>query len=85
MTAPSVATSKDQTLKPVTPDPLRMPATRPPTEAPAIPRRIVIIKRPGSGPGTIRLASNPAMAPTTIQLIRPISSLLLARFLLFVP
>src|SRR5918997_3352126 len=80
MTAPSVATRTDQTLKPVAPEPPRMPTRRPPTEAPAIPRRTVTIKRPGSGPGTIRLASNPAMAPTNIQLISPTSSLLLARF-----
>src|SRR5918997_6185063 len=70
-TAPSVATRTDQTLKPVVPDPPRTPTTKPPTEAPAIPRRTVTIKRPGSGPGTIRLANDPAMTPTTIQLTRP--------------
>ena len=44
---------------------------KPPKEAPAIPTMRVTIKRPGSGPGTIRLASVPAMAPTTIQLMSP--------------
>jgi hypothetical protein len=45
---------------------------KPPREAPAIPRMTVTIKRPGSGPGTIRLAKSPAMVPTTIQLMKPI-------------
>jgi len=74
--APRVATRMDQTLKPVAPDPPRTPTKKPPTEAPAIPSRTVTIKRPGSGPGTIRLANNPAIAPTTIQLINPIDFLL---------
>jgi hypothetical protein len=36
----------------------------------------VMIERPGSGPGTIRLATTPAMAPITIQLMIPIAFLL---------
>src|SRR4028119_1395490 len=78
-TAPSVATRTDQTLKPVVPDPPKTPTTKPPTEAPAMPRRTVTIKRPGSEPGTIRRATIPAMAPTRIQLIRPTPFLLLSR------
>ena len=42
-----------------------------PRRRPRIPKTIATIKRPGSGPGTIRLATNPAMAPTTIQLMVP--------------
>ena len=38
-----------------------------------------MIERPGSGPGTIRLATNPAMAPMTIQLMIPIAFLLRVR------
>jgi hypothetical protein len=37
---------------------------------------MVMIERPGSGPGTIRLATKPAMAPITIQLMIPIAFLL---------
>jgi hypothetical protein len=40
---------------------------------------IVIIERPGSGPGTIRLATNPAKAPITIQLMIPIAFFLRIR------
>ena len=38
-----------------------------------------MIERPGSGPGTIRLATNPARAPMTIQLMIPIAFLLRVR------
>jgi hypothetical protein len=75
MTAPNVATGKDRTSKLVTPPP-STPKTKPPTEAPAIPKMMVMTERPGSGPGTIRLAITPAMAPMTIQLMIPIAFLL---------
>jgi hypothetical protein len=66
-------TSKLVTLPPST------PKTKPPKEAPAIPKMMVMIERPGSGPGTIRLATNPAMAPMTIQLMIPMAFLLCAK------
>jgi len=40
---------------------------------------IVMTERPGSGPGTIRLATNPAKAPMAIQLMIPIAFLLRVR------
>ena len=64
----------DPTSKLVTPLP-STPKTKPPKEAPAIPKMMVMIDRPGSGPGTIRLATNPAKAPITIQLMIPIAFL----------
>jgi hypothetical protein len=70
-----VANGTDRISKLVTPPP-STPKTKPPKEAPAIPKMIVIIERPGSGPGTIRLATNPAKAPMTIQLMIPIALLL---------
>ena len=48
---------------------------KPPKEAPAIPKMMAMMERPGSGPGTIRLATNPAKAPMTIQLMIPIAFL----------
>jgi hypothetical protein len=74
--APAVATSTDQRLKPLAPVPPRTPVKKPPKEAPAIPKRIVTIKRPGSGPGTILLVTKPTMTPTAIQLKIPIAFLL---------
>ena len=71
----------DPISKLVTPPP-STPKTKPPKEAPAIPRMIVMIERPGSGPGTIRLATNPAKAPMTIQLMIPIAFLLRVRHFL---
>ena len=50
-----------------------------------MPKMMVMIERPGSGPGTIRLATTPAKAPMTIQLMIPIAFLFglkLFRFLL---
>jgi hypothetical protein len=67
----------DPTSKVVTPPP-STPKTKPPKEAPAIPKMMVMIERPGSGPGTIRLATNPAKAPMTIQLMIPIAFLLVS-------
>jgi hypothetical protein len=75
-TAPNIATGKDPTSKLVAPLPPRTPKTKPPREAPAIPKMMVMIERPGSGPGTIRLATNPAKAPMTIQLMIPKAFLL---------
>jgi hypothetical protein len=63
----------------VTPPP-STPKTKPPKEAPAIPKMMVMIERPGSGPGTIRLATTPAIAPITIQLMIPIAFLLVRLF-----
>jgi hypothetical protein len=40
---------------------------------------MVMIERPGSGPGTICLATNPTMAPIAIQLIISIAFLLRVR------
>ncbi|HSK85140.1 MAG TPA: hypothetical protein VK902_17335, partial [Rubrobacter sp.] len=75
----NVAIGKDRTSKLVTPPP-STPKTKPPKEAPAIPKMMVMIERPGSGPGTIRLATTPAMAPMTIQLMIPIAFLLVRLF-----
>ena len=69
----------DPTSKLVTPLP-STPKTKPPKEAPAIPKMMAMIERPGSGPGTIRLATNPAKAPMTIQLKIPIAFLRLRHF-----
>ena len=70
-----MATRIDHRLKPVAPvspgTPTTKPSTKPPTEAHAIPRITVTTKRPGAGPGTIRCASSPAMAPTATQLVSP--------------
>ena len=74
--APAVATSTDQRLKSLAQVPPRTPVKKLPKEAPAIPKRMVTIKRPGSGPGTILLATKPTMAPITIQLMIPIAFLL---------
>ena len=73
-----MATGMDPTSKLVTPLP-STPKTKPPKEAPAIPKMMAMIERPGSGPGTIRLATNPAKAPMTIQLMIPIAFLLRVR------
>src|ERR671911_2791347 len=75
--APAVATSTDQRLKSLAPVPPRTPVKKLPKEAPATPKRMVTIKRTGSGPaGTILLATKPTMAPTAIQLKSPIAFLL---------
>jgi hypothetical protein len=71
--APAVATSTDQRLKSLAQVPPRTPVKMLPKEAPAIPKRMVTINRPGSGPGTIFLATKPTMAPTAIQLKIPIA------------
>ncbi len=42
-----------------------------PTDAPAIPKRTVTMKPPGSDPDMTRLASNPAISPTTIHEMSP--------------
>ena len=44
---------------------------KPPTNAPAMPIKIVIIIPPGSGPGITHLASTPAMSPITINATMP--------------
>jgi hypothetical protein len=44
---------------------------KPPTNAPAIPIKIVIMIPPGSGPGITHLASTPAMSPITINATMP--------------
>src|SRR5215210_6410781 len=44
---------------------------KPPTNAPAIPIKIVIMIPPGSGPGITHLASTPATSPTTINATMP--------------
>src|SRR5215211_458311 len=81
MIAPMVATMMDQMFNPVTPVPPKRLNTKPPTKAPAIPMRIVTIMPPGSSPGMISFASNPASSPTKIQLRRPtfFSTLLFSR------
>lgn len=71
MIAPSVATKMDQTLKPVAPVPPRILATKPPTEAPAIPKSVVMIKPSELDPGMIQLASNPTMSSIAIQEMSP--------------
>jgi hypothetical protein len=53
----------DQPARVPRPDPTRTPSTKPPMEAPAMPRTTVTTKRPGSAPGTIRRASGTAMLP----------------------
>jgi hypothetical protein len=45
--------------------------TKPPTNAPAMPIKIVIMIPPGSGPGITHLASTPAMSPITINATMP--------------
>ena len=75
-----MATGKDRTSKLVA-RPLSTPKTKPPKEAPAIPKMAVTIERPGSGPGTIRLATTPTKAPMIIQLMSPIVFLLRVRLL----
>jgi hypothetical protein len=44
---------------------------KPPTNAPAIPIKTVIMIPPGSGPGITHLASKPAMSPITINATMP--------------
>ena len=44
---------------------------KPPTNAPTIPIKIVIMIPPGSGPGITHLASTPAMSPITINATMP--------------
>ncbi len=48
----------------------------PPKKAPIIPINIVIIKPPGSLPGIINFAINPAINPNTIQAKIPIIKIL---------
>src|SRR5215203_5912652 len=70
--APRVATRMDVRLMPVNFGPLNSHCTtKPPTNAPTIPIRIVIIIPPGSGPGITHLASAPAMSPITINATIP--------------
>src|SRR5215212_3214995 len=51
--------------------PKRVWTMKPPTNAPAIPIKIVIMIPPGSGPGMTHLASTPATSPTTINATMP--------------
>src|SRR5215218_5515652 len=51
--------------------PKRLWTTKPPTNAPAMPIKIVIMIPPGSGPGITHLASTPATSPTTINATMP--------------
>src|SRR5215204_215275 len=73
MIAPRVATRIDQMLNPVTPLPPSNCTTKPPTSAPITPMTMVSRKPPGSLPGMISLPKIPAISPTTIQLMMPIS------------
>ena len=57
-------------INPPLPIPMRL-VRKPPTNAPAIPIRIVTIMPPGSSPGIISFASAPAMPPMMIQAIIP--------------
>src|ERR671916_3020758 len=74
MIAPTVATRMDQMLNPDTPAPPKRLKTNPPTKAPTIPIRIVTMMPPGSSPGRTSFASAPAISPTIIHAIIPISS-----------
>ena len=74
MIAPRVATTIDQMLNPVTPVPPSNCTTKPPSSAHIIPMTMVSRKPPGSLPGMISLPKTPAISPTTIQLMMPISS-----------
>src|ERR687889_1890989 len=70
--APRVAMRMDPRLICVIPWPPKRPWTmKPPTNAPAIPIKIVIMIPPGSGPGMTHLASAPAMSPITINATMP--------------
>ena len=51
--------------------PKRLWTMKPPTNAPAIPIKIVIMIPPGSGPGITHLASTPAMSPITVNATMP--------------
>src|SRR5918998_1879578 len=51
--------------------PKRLWTMKPPTNAPAIPIKIVTMIPPGSGPGMTHLASTPAMSPITINATMP--------------
>ena len=51
--------------------PKRVWTIKPPTNAPAIPIKTVIMIPPGSGPGITHLASTPAMSPITINAMMP--------------
>ena len=51
--------------------PKRLWTMKPPTNAPAIPIKTVIMIPPGSGPGITHLASTPAMSPITISATMP--------------
>src|SRR5215207_3235019 len=56
----------------VTPGPpKRLWTIKPPTNAPAIPIKIVTMIPPGSGPGMTHLASTPAMSPIAISATMP--------------
>jgi hypothetical protein len=62
----------DQRLICVIPGPpKRLWTMKPPTNAPAIPIKTVIMIPPGSGPGITHLASTPAMSPITISATIP--------------
>jgi hypothetical protein len=65
-TAPPVASKILPKLNPVTgPSPRKEPIN-PPTKAPTIPNRIVIMSPPGSLPGMMNFASKPTINPMTI-------------------
>jgi len=54
-------------ISPELPEKPRRSSNQPPTNAPAIPIRMVTRMPPGSGPGIASLARAPATSPTTIQ------------------
>ena len=73
-------------LIPVTPGPPNIHWTKnPPTNAPAIPIKIVIMMPPGSGPGMTHLASAPAMSPITINATMPMRFHLPNSYFLLLP
>src|SRR5215212_1286998 len=75
-TAPDAAPKTDQRLTPITPDPLGVPTTKPPTAAPDTPRGIATTEPSGADRGEIHLASRPATVPITTQLASSIPLLL---------
>lgn len=64
---PITATAKLGRLNPVTPIPKSKFPKNPPTKAPTIPKTIAPKSPPSDGLGSIRLATNPAIAPNNNQ------------------
>jgi hypothetical protein len=76
--APPTAIKRLLILNPVTVPNPRWDAMKPPTKAPTIPNRIVMIKPPGSLPGMMNFASKPTINPITIHDRISIANLLIA-------